>query len=74
MAKSKRKPAPKIVLKLPDLEQSKQAVLNSLTSVSSKRSYDHAIRDYTDGTFTHCSCQPSLDAHFTGLISQWRQE
>jgi hypothetical protein len=32
MAKSKRKRAPKAVLKQPDLEQSKSAVLNSLTS------------------------------------------
>jgi hypothetical protein len=40
MAKSKRKRVPKTVLKLPDLEQSKSAVLSSLTSASSKRSYD----------------------------------
>lgn len=33
MAKSKRKRAPKTVLKLPDLEQSKSGVLNSLTSM-----------------------------------------
>ena len=44
-AKSKKKRAPKTVLKLPDLEQSKSAVLNSLTSPSSQRSYDHAIRE-----------------------------
>lgn len=48
MAKGKRKRAPKTVLKLPDLEQSKSAVLNSLTSASSKRSYDHAIREFID--------------------------
>ena len=47
-AKSKRKRAPKTVLKLPDLEQSKSAVLNSLTSPSSQRSYDHAIREFID--------------------------
>jgi hypothetical protein len=41
-AKSKKKRAPKTVLKLPDLEQSKSAVLNSPTSPSSQRSYDHA--------------------------------
>jgi len=35
MAKSRRKRTPKTVLKLPDLEQSKSAVLNSLTSASS---------------------------------------
>ena len=48
MAKSKRKRVRKTVLKLPDLEQSKSAVLNSLTSSSSKRSYDHAIREFID--------------------------
>jgi hypothetical protein len=48
MAKSsnpKRKKAAKTVIKLPDLEQSKSAVLNSLVSASSQRSYDHAIRE-----------------------------
>jgi hypothetical protein len=44
MAKSKRKRTPKTVLKLPNLEQSKSAVLNSLTSASSKRSYETAWR------------------------------
>lgn len=48
MAKSRRKRVPKTVLKLPDLEQSNSAVLNSLTSASSKRSYDHAIREFID--------------------------
>jgi hypothetical protein len=37
MANKKRKLTPKTVLKLPDLEQSKAAVLNSLTSRSSQR-------------------------------------
>src|SRR5260370_632822 len=48
MAKNRCKRAPKAVLKLPDLEQSKSAVMNSLTSASSKRSYDHAIREFID--------------------------
>ncbi len=48
MANKKRKLSPKTVLKLPDLEQSKTAVLNSLTSHSSQRSYDHAIREFID--------------------------
>ena len=50
MAKSKMKPkrAPKSVLKLPDLEQSKSAVLNSLTSPSSQRTYDHEIRAFIE--------------------------
>jgi len=48
MSKKKGKLAPKTVLKLPDLEQSKSAVLNSLTSPSSQRSYDHAIREFIE--------------------------
>jgi len=48
MAKNKRKRTPKTVLKLPDLEVSKTAVLNSLPSLSSRRSYDHAIREFID--------------------------
>ena len=56
MAKSKHKRTPKTVLKLPDLEQSKSAVMNSLTSASSKRSYDHAIRESIDW---YCS-EPQL--------------
>jgi hypothetical protein len=47
MAK-KSKRVTKSVLKLPDLEHSKSAVLNSLPSVSSQRSYDHAIRQFID--------------------------
>jgi integrase len=48
MAKNTMKRSPKTILKLPDLEQSKTAVLNSLSSPSSRRSYDHAIRDFID--------------------------
>jgi site-specific recombinase XerD len=51
MAKSnsaKRKRSPKSVLKLPDLEQSKTAVLNSLTSACSQRTCEHAIREFID--------------------------
>ncbi len=43
MAKNKHKRTQKTVLKLPDLEQSKSAVINSLTSASSKRSCDSRI-------------------------------
>jgi hypothetical protein len=50
MTKSKtmRKRTPKHVLRLPDLEQSKLTVLNSLTSRSSQRTYDHAIREFIE--------------------------
>lgn len=47
-SKTKRKRAPKSVLKVPDLEQSKSAVLNSLTSPGSQRTYDHAIREFIE--------------------------
>ena len=45
-SKSRRKKAPKRVLALPDLEQAKTVVLNSLTSASGQRTYDHAIREF----------------------------
>jgi hypothetical protein len=48
IGKEKRKRIPKHVLKLPDLEQSKSAVLNSLTSRSSQQTYDHAIREFIE--------------------------
>jgi hypothetical protein len=43
---AKRLKKPKSVLKLPDLDYSKSAVLNSLPSLNSRRSYEHAIRDF----------------------------
>jgi hypothetical protein len=46
MAKGLKKP--KSVLKLPDLDYSKSAVLNSLPSLNSRRSYEHAIRDFIE--------------------------
>jgi hypothetical protein len=44
--KSRKKKSPKRVLALPDLEHVKTAVLNSLTSASGQRTYDHAIREF----------------------------
>ena len=67
MAKNKRKRNPKSVLKLPDLEQSKSAVLNSLTSQSSQRSYDHAIREFIDW---YCS-EPQL-AFSRTVVTRYR--
>ena len=43
-----KKRASKRLLALPDLEQSKTAVLNSLTSKSGQRSYDRAITDFVE--------------------------
>jgi len=38
----------KSILRLPDLEHAKAAVLNSLNSVDAKRGYRHAIDDFVD--------------------------
>jgi site-specific recombinase XerD len=67
MAKNKRKRNPKSVLKLPDLEQSKSAVINSLTSQSSQRSYDHAIREFIDW----CCSEPRLAFNRT-VVTRYR--
>ena len=45
---AKRAKKPKSVLKLPDLDYSKSAVLSSLPSLNSRTSNEHAIRDFTD--------------------------
>ncbi len=45
-SKSRKRKPPKRVLALPDLEHAKTAVLNSLTSASGQRTYDHAIREF----------------------------
>src|SRR6476620_2681805 len=41
-----KRPKPKTALRLPDLEQSKNAVLNSLAAASSQVSYGHAIDEF----------------------------
>jgi hypothetical protein len=45
-SKPRKKRVPKRVLALPDLEHAKTAVLNSLTSASGQRTYEHAIREF----------------------------
>lgn len=65
--KTKGKKPQKTVLKLPDLEQSKSAVLNSLTSASSQRSYDHAIREFIEW---YCS-EPRLAFNKT-VVTRYR--
>ncbi len=65
MPKSRKKRrSPKRVLALPDLEQSKTAVLNSLTSKSGQRSYDHAITDFVEW---YCS-EPRLAFNRTVVL------
>src|SRR5688572_28777728 len=67
MGKLKHKRTPKTILRLPDLEHSKTAVLNSLTSSSSRRSYEHAIREFTDW---YC-CEPRLAFNKT-VVTRYR--
>ncbi|HEY6341913.1 MAG TPA: hypothetical protein VIY49_10510 [Bryobacteraceae bacterium] len=43
--KKSRRQSPKSVLRLPDLQHAKSAVLNSLTSLESRRSYEFAIQN-----------------------------
>jgi integrase len=44
--KTAKRRKPKTVLRIPDLEQSKNAVLNSLAAASSQESYGHAIDEF----------------------------
>src|SRR6266851_5736679 len=60
----KKRRSPKRVLALPDLEQSKAAVLNSLSSKSGQRSYDRAITDFVDW---YCS-EPRLAFNRTVVL------
>ncbi len=60
----KKKRPPKRVLALPDLEQSKAAVLNTLTSKSGQHSYDRAITDFVDW---YCS-EPRLAFNRTVVL------
>jgi integrase len=55
---------PKRILALPDLEQSKAAVLNGLTSKSGQRSYDRAITDFVEW---YCS-EPRLSFNRTVVL------
>jgi len=51
---SRRKRATtKSVLRLPDLEHAKAAVLNSLTSLDAQRGYRHAIDEFVDWYCSH---------------------
>jgi hypothetical protein len=63
--KSRKSKSPKRVLALPDLEQAKTAVLNSLTSVSGQRTYAQAIRDFVAW---YCS-EPRLAFNRTVVLS-----
>jgi integrase len=60
----KKRKSPKRILALPDLEQSKSAVLNTLTSQSGQRTYDHAIDEFVQW---YCS-EPRLAFNRTVVL------
>lgn len=56
--------APKTILRLPDLDHAKAAVLNSLTSPDAQRGYRHAIDEFVDW---YCS-EPRLSFNKTVVL------
>jgi hypothetical protein len=60
----KRRAAPKTVLRLPDLDQAKSAVLNSLTSADAKRGYRQAMDEFIEW---YCS-EPRLSFNKTVIL------
>jgi site-specific recombinase XerD len=55
-ASKRTRPKPKAVLRLPDSDQAKSAVLNSLTSADAQRGYRHAIEEFVEAvelSFAH---------------------
>src|SRR5918994_660882 len=63
-SQSRKKRSPRRVLALPDLEHAKTAVLNSLTSASGQRTYDHAIREFVGW----CCSEPRLAFNRTVVL------
>jgi integrase len=63
-SKPRKKKVPKRVLALPGLEHAKTAVLNSLTSASGQRTYEHAIREFVSW---YCS-EPRLAFNRTVVL------
>ena len=60
----RRRSSTKSVLRLPDLEHAKAAVLNSLDSTDAKRGYRHAIDEFVDW---YCS-EPRLAFNRMGVL------
>ena len=68
MKKSRRR-SPKAVLRLPDLEHAKSAVLNSLASPESRRSYEFAIQN-----FVHWYCSEPRLALNRIVVTRYRMQ
>src|SRR6202035_4188873 len=60
----RKRTSTKSVLRLPDLEHAKTAVLNSLTSLDAQRGYRHAIDEFVDW---YCS-EPRLSFSKTVVV------
>jgi hypothetical protein len=60
----KRRPAPKTVLRLPDLDQAKSAILNSLSSRDAQRGYRRATGEFIEW---YCS-EPRLSFSRTVVV------
>lgn len=60
----KKRRVPKTVLRLPDLDQAKSAVLNSLSSIDARRGYRHAIEEFVEW---YCS-EPRLSFSKTVVL------
>ena len=56
----------KSILRLPDLEHAKAAVLNSLNSVDAKRGYRHAIDEFLTGIVQNLAW-PSIGSWFCAI-------
>ena len=63
--KNSSKAAPQAVLRLPDLEHAKSAVLNSLAFPESRRSYEFALQNFVQW---YCS-EPRLALNLEGAIA-----
>jgi hypothetical protein len=64
MSRTKPKQTPKRVLRLPDLDFAKSAVLNTLRSPESKRSYRFAIDDFV----AWCCSEPRIAFNKTVVL------
>ena len=60
----KRRAPPKTVLRLPDPDQAKSAVLNSLTSIDAQRRYRHSIDEFMEW----CCSEPRLSFNRTVVL------
>ena len=60
----KARTVPKTVLRLPDLDQAKSAVLNSLSSQDAQRGYRHAMEEFIEW---YCS-EPRLSFSKTVVL------